>query len=60
VITLDRPPLNVVTIDMLRALDHALASATTAPTSGWSGSRARQGVLRWVDVADHVGERIER
>jgi len=60
VITLDRPPLNVVTIDMLRALDHALASADDRPDVRVVRIEgAGKAFSAGVDVADHVGERIE-
>jgi len=59
-ITLDRPPLNVITISMLDALREAFVAAENDPTVRLIRLDAEgKAFSAGVDVADHVGERIE-
>lgn len=60
VITLDRPPLNVLTIAMIRELDGALDDVVTSPHLKAAVLRAEgKAFCAGVDVADHAPERVE-
>ena len=59
-ITLDRPPLNILTVTMVRELDSALDAATSAFGLKSVVLRAEgRAFCAGVDVADHVPERVE-
>jgi cyclohexa-1,5-dienecarbonyl-CoA hydratase len=59
-ITMDRPPLNVVTIEMLRSVRDALVEADADPSVRVVRLEgAGRAFSAGVDVADHVGDRIE-
>jgi cyclohexa-1,5-dienecarbonyl-CoA hydratase len=59
-ITLNRPPLNVLTIEMIRELDAALGDVTSDKHLKVVVLRAEgKAFCAGVDVADHIPERVE-
>lgn len=59
-ITLDRPPLNVITIEMLDGIREALVEADADPAVRVVRIEgAGRAFSAGVDIADHVGDRIE-
>jgi len=60
VLTVDRPPLNVLDIATLRALERAVTAVATDPeASVIMVTGAGKAFCAGVDVSDHMGERVE-
>ncbi len=58
-VVLDRPPLNILTVEALRELDRALRRASESPGVRLVRLEARGKVFSaGVDVADHVGDAL--
>lgn len=61
VVTLDRPPLNVLTIAMMEELDGALAALEGDPgVAAVLLTGAGKAFCAGVDVADHTADRVDR
>lgn len=60
VLTVDRPPLNVLDIETLRALERAVTKVATDPeASVLMVTGAGKAFSAGVDVSDHMGDRVE-
>ncbi len=60
VITLDRPPMNVLTIDMIEELVDALRWADSQPSALVLLEAKGKAFSAGVDVADHTADKVER